>query len=62
MLKGVDRKIIDKVLNNSMRDETDDLKKVISKKIGKYSDEKKLIQYLMRQGFRYNDIINELQN
>lgn len=62
MLKGVDKKIIDKVLANSARDETDDLKKVIDKKIGKYSDEKKLIQYLMRQGFRYDDIINALKS
>lgn len=62
ILKGVDQKIIDKGLANSARDETDDLKKVIGKKNGKYSDEKKLIQYLMRQGFRYDDIINELKS
>jgi regulatory protein len=61
MLKGVDRKIIDKVLGNSTRNEADDLKKVIDKKIGKYNDEKKLIQYLMRQGFRYDDILRALQ-
>lgn len=58
--KGVDGSIIDHVLSSTDRDERNELKKVIAKKSMKYADERKLIEYLMRQGFRYDDIMDAL--
>jgi regulatory protein len=60
MTKGVDRSVIDEVLGQSERSDTDEIKKVIEKKRKRYPDENKLIQYLMRQGFRYDDILAAL--
>ena len=54
--KGVQQSIIESVLSASDRNDEDELNKVIAKKHSKYPDEQKLIQYLMRQGFRYDDI------
>lgn len=58
--KGVEQKIIDDAFMSTERSETDELRKVIIKKIDRYDDDKKLIQYLMRQGFRYDDIVDAL--
>ncbi len=55
MIKGVDAKFIDGALVESERDDISELKKIIAKKASKY-DEQKLIQYLARQGFSYDDI------
>lgn len=60
MTKGVDRSVIDEVLGQSERSDTDEIKKVMEKKRKRYPDENKLIQYLMRQGFRYDDILAAL--
>ena len=49
--KGVAREIIDEALN--LRNDEDELKKIIAKKRAKYPDDEKLIQYLCRQGFSY---------
>lgn len=54
--KGVDRSIIEKFLNESERGDLDELQKVVVKKRARYPDDQKFIQYLMRQGFRYDDI------
>ena len=54
--KGVDRRIIESVISSSVRDENEDLHKVIEKKQRRYQDDQKFIQYLMRQGFHYDDI------
>lgn len=54
--KGVDQAIIGTVLENSDRNDKSELAKIIAKKKSKYSDEQKLMQYLARQGFRYDDI------
>jgi regulatory protein len=56
MAKGVDRTIIEKYVTESDRNDSDELHKVLSKKRNKYSDDQKLIQYLVRQGFNYDDI------
>lgn len=56
MKKGVASSIIDTVLTESERNDEDELQKVIEKKARRYDSEEKLIQYLMRQGFRYDDI------
>lgn len=60
MQKGIDAAVIDRVLRDSERDETEDLRRVIAKKAKRYTDERKLIQYLMGQGFAYENIRNIL--
>lgn len=54
--KGVDLSIIEQMLAQSERADEDELQKVIAKKRARYSDEQKLMQYLVRQGFRYDDV------
>lgn len=54
--KGVDRSIVDQLLSESDRNDGDELQKVIAKKRMKYTDETKLMQYLARLGFGYDDI------
>lgn len=54
--KGVSREIIQENIQNSTRDEKSELLKMIEKKRNKYDDEQKLVTYLARQGFNYNDI------
>ncbi|HRQ86654.1 MAG TPA: RecX family transcriptional regulator [Candidatus Saccharibacteria bacterium] len=58
--KGVDRTVIDEVLARTDRRDSDELQKIIMKKRAKYDDEQKLITYLARQGFGYDDIKNAL--
>lgn len=58
--KGVPSAISERFLNESERSDEDELHKVIVKKRARYSDEQKFMQYLMRQGFRYDDIKNAL--
>jgi regulatory protein len=58
--KGISSQIIDEVLSDSGRDDRSELRKIIVRKAKKYPDEQKLIQYLLRQGFNYLDIVDEL--
>lgn len=60
--KGVDLQIIDQHLAGTSRTDEDELQKVISKRAGRYSDPQKLMQYLARQGFSYEDIKAALQD
>ena len=60
--KGISSKIVDDVLAESGRNEADELRKMIARKAKKYPDEQKLIQYLLRQGFNYSDILDELSS
>ena len=60
--KGISSKIIDEVLAESGRSEIEELRKIIARKAQKYPDEQKLIQYLLRQGFNYSDISDELSS
>ena len=60
--KGVDKTIIDEVFSDTDRLDLDELKKIIAKKAYRYDDEQKLIAYLMRQGFRYDDVKTALQD
>jgi len=55
-IKGVEQSIIDRFLAESMRDEQTELQKMIAKKRHRYTDAQKLMQYLARQGFSYDDI------
>jgi regulatory protein len=54
--KGVDPEIINQVLENSNRSDESEIKKVIERKPHIYDDKNKLIVYLVRAGFRYDQI------
>ena len=54
--KGVDRSITDTLLSETERSDENEIQKIIEKKAGRYDDEQKLIAYLARQGFSYDDI------
>lgn len=58
--KGVDRQVIESVMQESSRTEKDELAKIINKKQARYPDKEKFIQYLLRQGFNYDDINSAL--
>lgn len=60
-VKGVEQSIIDIALVSSERSDQDELLKVIAKKRRRYDDENKLIAYLVRQGFNYDDIRTALK-
>ena len=59
--KGVESSIIDELLSGSERNDDDEIIKIISKKRQKYPDDNKLIAYLARQGFNYDDIKMAIQ-
>ena len=61
LAKGVANEVIQQVLEGSERSDQDELRKVIAKKARRYDDEQKLMAYLMRQGFRYDDVKEALQ-
>ncbi len=54
--KGVAQETIDKFIAESSRTDETELQKMVAKKSGRYSDPQKLMQYLARQGFSYDDI------
>jgi regulatory protein len=58
--KGIASSIIDKVFAETSRNDRSELQKIIAKKAKKYPDQQKLVQYLLRQGFSYSDISDEL--
>ena len=58
--KGVSAQIIEEVLQNNSRDEREELRKMIARKSNRYDDQQKLVQYLVRQGFNYSDVLDEL--
>jgi len=58
--KRVSESIIDQVLREDETDERDSLRQLIAKKRARYPDNLKLMQYLARQGFSYDDIKSEL--
>lgn len=60
--KGVSRSIVDRLIAESDRNDSDELSKVIAKKAHRYDDQAKLIHYLARQGFGYDDIKQALDN
>lgn len=61
--KRISNEIITDTLSNDDTDELQILRELIAKKRGqtKYKDELKLIQYLLRQGFNYDDIKTSLK-
>lgn len=60
--KGVSGDIIQEAMQKYPRDEKSELLKIIEKKSKKYDDENKLIAYLARQGFSYDDIKDALSH
>ena len=62
MQKGVSRDVIERMIDESGRNDDDELQKIITKKRRRYPDEQKLIAYLARQGFSYDDIKQALAN
>ena len=54
--KGVEAGIIESVIGLTERTDIEEIQKIIAKKAKRYEDEQKLIAYLARQGFRYDDI------
>ena len=60
--KGIASEIIGEVNSESSRSDSEELKKIISKKRAKYPDDRKLVSYLARQGFGYDDIKTALEN
>lgn len=54
--KGVSPAIIDQTLAASDRSDDDELQKILAKKRSKYADDTKLMAYLARQGFSFDDI------
>lgn len=59
--KGVSSKLIETVLDESERNDENEIEKIIEKKRSRYTDESKLIAYLARQGFDYDDIKNAIK-
>jgi regulatory protein len=62
-VKGITSDIIAKVLQNSEETEKENLRAIISKKqkLHRYQDTVKLTQYLLRQGYNYDDIKDSLR-
>jgi regulatory protein len=54
--KGVPQAIIDHFLAESPRSDENEITKIIVKKRARYPDDQKLMQYLARQGFGFDDI------
>jgi regulatory protein len=56
--KGVDQDIIDQALDNGEVDDREVLKKLVEKKrqIPRYKENKKIIEFLLRKGFNYQDV------
>lgn len=54
--KGVDGAIINQQLATSDRQDSQEIQKIIAKKARHYTDQQKLVAYLARQGFSYEDI------
>lgn len=53
--KGVDRSIIDQAVSVSDRNDSTEIQKIIAKKYRRYDDLQKLLAYLARLGFSYDD-------
>lgn len=59
--KGVDRQLIERIATESPRSDSDELRKIIARKRDRYSDDMKFMQYLVRQGFSYDDVKSALR-
>ncbi len=60
-VKGVEQGTIEKMFQDSDRNDSDELSKVIAKKRSRYDDDQKFMRYLASQGFSYDDIKEALR-
>ena len=60
MKKGIGQNIVDQVLSEDIRNDEEEIKKIIAKKRNRYDDDK-LTNYLVRQGFDYELVRNLIQ-
>lgn len=60
--KGIDNLIIENELSSTNRNDNLEIQKIISKKRKHYSDDQKLMAYLARLGFDYDDIKSAINN
>lgn len=60
--KGIDKQVIEELLGQSLRNDQTEIQKVIAKKRKRYDDPKKLVAYLSRLGFQYDDIQSALRD
>jgi regulatory protein len=60
--KGISSQIISDTLDESARNDTEEIQKIINKKRSKYPDDQKLMAYLARLGFGYDDIKQALDS
>lgn len=58
--KGVPAPIVEAALEQSERSDSEELLKIIAKKRRRYPDDQRLIEYLVRQGFSYDDVKSAL--
>ena len=59
--KGVERAIVERMLSQGVRSDSEEIQKIIAKKAKRYNDEQKLIAYLVRQGFSFDDVKGALR-
>lgn len=60
--KGIDNNTIEQALFETERNDTSEIQKIITKKRGRYPDDQKLMMYLARLGFDYDDIKKALSD
>lgn len=60
--KGVESGLIEQVIPEVGRTDENELEKIIAKKRNRYPDDQKLMAYLARQGFNYDDIRRVLES
>ena len=60
--KGVSGVIIEQVFAETSRNDSEEIRKIIDKKAKRYPDQQKLVAYLVRQGFSFDEINRALKN
>jgi len=60
--KGVENSIIEQTVSETDRNDNSEIQKIITKKRNRYPDDKKLMMYLARLGFGYDDIKKALND
>lgn len=65
--KGIDREIVEEVLENTEKDNTETIKKILEIRLPKVdlNDKKqrdRLIGYMLRRGFRYGEVYSALRD
>ena len=60
--KGASGVIIEQVFAETSRNDSEEIRKIIDKKAKRYPDQQKLVAYLARQGFSFDEINRALKN